>query len=226
MPVPWEKHVQETGQLKVFVGPTFLGAAAWGAGMATRILNEFNSIAAANRLGVRLVQSTDEPKKDGTGADVRLDASSGTCRFFNSTGGDETGSLPTTPGDIRGRCFSVIVTHPNNLDFNWKAFVFVPVDPSVFKHLVGEPVRIAIALHEFLHACGLREADPGHGTPGNPPSGDLDFFATNQVMIEGVTPDKDRMFISGKLVPNSAGQFTITPRTASLVQRVWLLGQF
>jgi len=224
MAIPWEPHVQKSGQLTVFPADAFLRAPAWGLGLFQRILFEFNRLAQANTLGVRVAPSTQEPQRNGLGANVRMDVTSGPCSFFNAAGKDERASINVSPGHIMGFCFRPIsYAGPNAIfDFSWKAFVFLPINPTVGDSTVGVSVRMAVALHELIHACGLSEDDPGHGQPNHPAPGPLDLFATDGRVLEGT----DRLFLpDGKTVPDRSGQFTITTRTAMIVQSVWLLGR-
>jgi len=226
MPIPWEPHVQKSGQLTVFPAPNMLSAPAWGQSLFQRILFDFNRLAQINLLGVRMVspQGIQEPQRNGLGADIRFDVTNGPCKFFNIAGTDQEGILDTSPGHIKGICFSVV----SGAKFQkiWKAFIFLPTNPIASARTVGVNVRIALALHELLHACGLKGDDPGHGTPAVPAQGDLDLYATGGVVLPATNPDDDQFLIGGKLVPSRNGQFTITTRTASLVQSIWLLGQF
>jgi hypothetical protein len=224
MPIPWEARVQKSGQLTVFPAEKMLSASAWGPSLFQRILFEFNRLGQVNLLGVRMVSGTQEPQRNGLGADIRFDVTNGPCKFFNISGRDEEATLDTSPGHIKGVCFKVV----SGVKFQktWKAFVFLPVNPIASDRTVGVNVRIALALHELLHACGLNEDDPGHGTPAIPAQGDLDLYATGGVVLPATKPDDDQFLIGGKLVPGRGGQFTITPRTATLVQSIWLLGQF
>jgi hypothetical protein len=66
------------------------------------------------------------------------------------------------PPNINGRCHNAIQGGEISA-----AFIFLPVNPLVGgagSRGVGKGVKIALALHELLHACGLREEDPGHLT--------------------------------------------------------------
>lgn len=226
MPIPWEAHVQKTGELTVFPGDRMLSAPAWGLGLFRRILDEFNRLAQTNSLGVRMVIGDREPQRNGLGASVRFDVTSGPCAFFNAAGQDQRGTLDTSPGNVRGICFRPIsFSGPlAKFDFSWKAFVFLPENPRIDTRTVGENVRIAVALHELFHACGLGEDDPGHGQPGSPAPGVLDLFATGGVVLQGSGAEGDQMLIGGRTVPGKNG-FTITARTAGLVQSIWLLGR-
>jgi hypothetical protein len=107
MPFPWERGVQQTGRLTVFAAPAFLQSSLWGGAMFNSLLDEFNRLAALNRLGVRMEQSPTPPDPKGPGANVSLDISQGTCKFFDKDGKPQTDVLPIAPGQIHGRCFSI-----------------------------------------------------------------------------------------------------------------------
>jgi hypothetical protein len=53
----------------------------------------------------------------------------------------------------------------------------------------------------------------------------LDLFATGGIVDPGSATSQDRFFIGGRLVPDATGRFSITGRTAGLVQSIWLLGR-
>ena len=224
MPTPWEAHVQKTGQLTVFPGQNMVAAPAWGMGLFERIRVEFNRLAQVNLLGVRLVVSNQAPNPNGTGANVQFDVSNGSCPFFDAFGNPHTGSLDVSLGNVRGVCFRIEGSGLGGFTFSKRAFVFVPANPRVSAtRMVSENVRMAVALHEFFHACGLSADDPGHGTPSQPAAGNLDLFATGGIVLPGTS--QDQFLVGGHVVPDASGQFSITGRTASLVQRIWLLGR-
>ncbi len=228
MPTPWGPHVQKSGRLTVFPAEKMLSAAAWGQTLFERILLEFNNLCQANTLGVRMIPDyKNEPQQNGLGADIRFDVTAGPCPIFNAAGKDEMGSLDTRPGHVRGVCFKpVAYWGPGaKFDYVFKALVFLPVNPLVDNRTAGVHVRIATALHELFHACGLNEDDPGHGTEQIPAQGELDLYATGGVVLPGTNPGGDQLLIGGRSVPGPGGRYTITPRTASLVQSIWLLGR-
>jgi hypothetical protein len=210
---PWEDHVRRTHQLTVFIGEDI--KKSWGEPLALRVLNEWNAISNETKLGVTLVRSNDPPAKDGRGANVRFDATPSEGRFFNHAGLDLTTKLDTRPGHVNGRCARPTLTRSDG-DRTWKAFVFVPANPISDDKPVGDNVKIAIALHEFIHACGVDENQPGHqtGVPGEPD----DLFRTNGVIVEG---DQNHVFCGGAMVPNGAGKFIFTLRTQNMVRALW-----
>jgi hypothetical protein len=225
MPDPWERGVQQTGTLTVFATQAFQQSPIWGGGIFNSLLDEFNRLAALNRFGVRMQPSPTAPDPKGPGANVSLDITLGTCKYFDYKGDPQTDTLDVTPGQIHGRCFSV--TNKSNKLI--RAFIFVPANPQARPgRTVGRGVRMGLALHELIHSCGLHNEDPGHGALNAPPTGDTDVFATGDTFIEGSTPDHDKLILpsTGKLVPDSNGQFFLTPRTVMLIQDVWLFGQF
>jgi hypothetical protein len=218
MPTPWIRAVQETGQLTVCPGDQLKRAASWGEGLFGRILDEFNRLATVNRLGVRLVRNDTKPSHtSATGASVLFETSNGDCKFFDHTGKEQHEVLKTGPGRLHGLTAAVTVPPLNKI--GW-AFVFVPLNPIAGKTPVGPNVKMAIGLHELLHACGLQTEDPGHEPPGSQISGDI--YDGHGIMSEG----DDHEFVGGSMQPDSNGRFFLRARTAGLVQSVWLLGQF
>lgn len=226
MPTPWEAHVQKTGKLTVFPGQQMKVAPAWGMVVFERIRTEFNRLAHANQLGVELVVGQDAPNPNGTGANVQFEVSNGSCQFFDISGNPKTEKLDVSLGHVRGVCFRQEGAGLGGFNFSLRAFIFVPANPRVSTtRTVTENVRIGIALHEFFHACGLSADDPGHGTEDQPAPGDLDLFATGGIVLPGSGTSLDQYLIGGHVIPDASGRFSITGRTTSLVQRIWLLGR-
>lgn len=126
MPTPWVRAAQETGELTVFPTKAFLSAPAWGDALFTRTIDEFNRLAALNRLGVRLERTLFAPKLKGPGANVQVDVSAGPCAFFDFTGAPQQATLNTAPGEMHG--FTAKDRVPPLMKIA-RAFVFVPVLP-------------------------------------------------------------------------------------------------
>lgn len=221
MPTPWVRAVQETGQLTVFPGPAFTAAPAWGMGLFTRILTEFNRLATTGRFGVRLVQGSQAPDAKGGGANVQLEVSSGSHSFFDFSGKTQQGTLNAAPGNIKGVTHKIVAGSPQLKVI--RAFVFVPLNPTLGagQRGVGAGVKMALTLHELLHAAGLNTNDAGHDPPVSP----SDLYMSGGVLMPGSTPDLDKIIYS-QAQPDSLGQFTLTSRTIGQVQDIWLLGQF
>jgi len=216
LPEPWIRAVQETGQLTVCPGDKL--KKTWGEGLFVRMLDEFNRLASTNRLGVRVVRHDTEPSfTSAKGANVLFEASIGDCKFFDHKGEEQHHFLQTGSGKLHG--FTASITIPRINKVAW-AFVFVPANPIAGTTPVGPNVKMAIGLHELLHACGLRTDDPGHEPPGSQSDGDI--YDGHGAMSEG----DDHVFVGGSLQPNATGGFFLRARTVGLVQSVWLLGQF
>jgi hypothetical protein len=219
MSQPWEAGVQQTGRLSVFGTDAFLNSPVWGGGILSRLLDEFNRLAALYQLGVRMDVSASPPDPKGPGANVSIDTSLGPCSFFDEKGDPQIIMLPDTPESIMGR--TALVGQGQTT----RAFIFMPANPQLSPgRTVGPGVRMGLALHELIHACGLEESDPGHGKPNVPPIGDTDVFATGAHVFPGL--DAQILPGTGKLSPDSTGQFFLTLQTVKLIQRIWLLGRF
>ena len=219
MPTPWVRAVQETAQLTVFPTQQLVNASAWGQALFTRILTEFNRLATTGRFGVRLLQSSQAQSPQGGGANVQFDISNGNHTFFDFSGQPVQDTLNVAPGNIKGVTYKITGGFGKVV----KAFVFVPLAPTLGpgQRGVGPGVKMALSLHELLHACGLDATDAGHNPPFNP----ADLYMSGGLLMEGSTPDKDKVLFS-RGEPDAQGQFTLTSRTIGQVQDVWLLGQF
>ena len=228
MPTPWVRAAQETGELTVFPTKAFLSAPAWGDALLTRTLDEFNRLAALNQLGVRLERTLFAPRLKGPGANVQIDVSAGPCQFFDHDGATQQATLNTAPGEMHG--FTAKDRVPPLMKIV-RAFVFVPIFPVLGRGLrgVGPGPKIALLLHELLHAVGLDSSDPGHERPpGNVAPDGADLYMTDSVIMPGsdTKPQLDKELVGGRVVPDAAGQFFFSARTVAQVQSIWLLGQF
>ena len=167
MPDPWDANLtKQRTQLSVFAGPDLLKSPAWGANLFKGILDEFNKLSSSLKLKVTLVQTSIAPDPNGPGgANVQIEVSNGN-HTFTVDGKQETGSLDPPP-NINGICHRILQGGEMK-----RAFIFLPTAPRIdlptpsvpSPRFVGEGVRIAVALHEVLHACGLGFTDPGHHT--------------------------------------------------------------
>lgn len=124
------------------------------------LLKEFNGVAKAHKLPMR-VKASPKPPKDGGGADIAINTATDKISL-------------TFPGhDPVAETFNATAKHGRTLLLDRKselvkAFVFLPATPKVNTpggvRAVGPKVLMVIALHELLHACGLENAD--HGDSG------------------------------------------------------------
>lgn len=211
MPTPWIPAVKQAKQLTVFPGPGLMKAPAWGGVLFKKILDEFNRLSSVHKLGVTVVASNTAPALKGIGgANVQIEISSGTHKF-TIEGTEHTSSLPGTGIDLSGCTNSPLVAE------QFRAFIFVPDNPTVggaSSRGVGDGVKLAIALHEVVHACGLSELEH---SPGNNP----DLFMTGGSLSAQFPPNGvpgDRIQLSSKIfVP----PIFISARTAGLIQSNW-----
>jgi hypothetical protein len=211
MPTPWDAAIrnQQIKDLGVFAGPDLKKAPAWGLNLFHRILDEFNRLSSLNKLGVTVSESLLK------GANVQIEVSTGTHKFTERDGTEHTGSLPSTGLNIVG--VSHVVTQVGEIQ---QVFIFVPIRPSIAgagSRGIGTGAKLALALHEMLHAVGLNESDPGHFTGLDDP----DIYMSGAQFEGHFPPDGnpgDRFNLGhGRFAP----PLFITARTASLVQRNW-----
>jgi hypothetical protein len=221
MPIPWKFAIKKNKQLTVVAEKSFVDAPAWGFALFQRILFEFNRLFVVNQLKVSLRPTLDLPDPNGGpgGANVQMAVTNGAFTF-RADGQSVSGNLPPPP-NLHGR--TALIGNGNPPAEIIRAGVFLPRDPKVDPHLpgsrgIGAPVRIALALHELLHACGLQETDPGHDRTT---TSDPDLFMTGGVLDPNL-PDGsgDRIMLGrGKFAP----PFDLSARTAGLVQDNWTL---
>jgi hypothetical protein len=210
MPTPWDDSVknQTIKDLGVFAGPDLKKEPAWGPAMFAKILDEFNKLSSTYGLGVTLSASLLSPKTTSSGAEIQLEVSSGSHRFVLD-GQTQTGTLPGTFAGITHKVIQGGMIQ--------KAFSFVPARPMIAGRGIGNGAKIALALHELLHAIGLDDTDPGHITGLDDP----DLFDGIPNLDANYPPDGnpgDRLdFGHGKYAP----PYFLTARTASLVRSIW-----
>jgi hypothetical protein len=212
MPTPWEAAVRSRRpkQLTIFGTPGL--KSAWGAGFVKRTVDQFNALSGTNTLGLTLMEGNQAPDPNGNGgADVQIDVSTGNHSF--NFQGNQTGSL-LPPPNINGKCHTV-----SQVGEIIRAFIFVPIRPTTESggREIGTGLKVAITLHELLHACGLHETDPGHDTGLNDP----DLFRTGASAEFRFPPDGipgDRLNLGfNRFTP----PFFLTARTAGLVRGNW-----
>jgi len=106
-----------------------------------------------------------------------------------------------------------------------QAFIFMPATMetqagsiekgTTYTRMVGKGVRMAMALHEMLHACGLGQLDPGHLGRGD----DL-FYGTPTLDVNDPPNGMpgDRLSLGNrKFVP----PFTLNAKTVSMIKGLW-----
>ena len=216
---PWINNVRKTKQLTVFASPNVTGG-TWN-NIFLAALVEFNKLSTSMNLGVTMTQAFEAPETNGLGgADVKFDAASGTV---SETALGKPFSVEVIGTETIGITKVVRVPGKDNVERIVKAFVIVPLMPMFFigpagqqiRREVGKGVKTFIAVHEFIHACGL--SDPEHSPPAIP-----DVFVGQPDPSPGAPnkPDDDRLVLRKSPVVK-APPILISTRTANLIKPLW-----
>jgi hypothetical protein len=115
----------------------------------------------------------------------------------------------------------------NGLNQQFRAYVYVLRNPTVNvgpagqqrPRAVGEGVKLFIAVHELIHACGLSNND--HSSEADP-----DFFIAQPQPAPGATPQGDKLRIRLQPLKNLPSDppdppLFLTQRTANLIRSIW-----
>jgi hypothetical protein len=212
MATPWEDPIKKNKQLTVFPASN-VTSGTWSS-VFTNALKEFNRLSSLLKLGVTLAQSSTAPDSKGEqGANVQFSIASGKASFkaFDqdfSSAFDGSGIHGLTNLVKRG-------TIGGNLEIA-RAFIFVPSTPMISvpggRRQVGDGVKLYIAVHELVHACGLDNADHSLGS-------DPDIFMNFPQADSGSVPANDRIRLNERNL--KAPPLFLTARTALLIQRNW-----
>ena len=218
---PWKDNVRALGKLTVFLHDS-LDRSSWGV-VFRNALDEFNQLSARHQLGVTMEKSTTPPADNGGGSDVQVEVPAGQPEFTLFGIKHVHDKEPFSRIGLHG------LTLPPAIFINGflktvKAFVFVPGAPSFEKRLVGDEVKRHIAIHEFIHVCGLSNLAHTRQSEANP-GVFLNFPGTS----EGKTAADDRIklkdpVILGGVVVTPAvlsPPITLAQSTIGLVQENW-----
>jgi len=223
--VPWLDDVKKTGRLTLTLDDS-ADKAGWGNVFKNAII-EFNKLSSNLSLGVAY-DKADNPAK----AKVEVRAANGAFEF---------GLPPDIPmktykfdgSGLHGLCKPVLTTVTDAARLEQfrmiKAYIYVPASPkgdSSSPRPVGDPIKLVIAVHEMVHACGLID-DKEHSVD--------DLFCWPQLRL-GATPDEDRLGTLGETYtfPGKPGEKPRTGRrivempplflknpTAEKVRKLW-----
>jgi hypothetical protein len=157
MPTPWENPIRAGRQLTIAPGSGLAGS-GWAA-VLPRAITEFNRLSTADTLGVTFVASTTRPDPAGPGgASVQFDIGNGAVTF---TSFGTPFSLTVDGNGLIGHT-QVVKTVFGNVQRIAKAFIFVPATPrsgGPTGRVIGDPAKLVMAVHEFIHACGLNNSE-------------------------------------------------------------------
>ena len=172
----WITTVKETGRLLVYADPT-VQKGIWGSVIPASIA-EFNQLSKQHRLGVTLQKSADPPIPGRGGADVLVAAANGSIDF-KYPGLEEKLAFDGTR--LIGKTRQIRTDQGIE-----KAYLYLPAQPMISTpnglRAVGPAIMKLIAVHEFVHACGLVDAE--HSTE--------DLFQGNPNVDSGQSAPRDR----------------------------------
>jgi hypothetical protein len=206
MATPWDDPIKKTKTLTVFPGSSVSGG-SWASVFASAI-QEFNNLSNTHKLGVSLSQSATAPDPSGVGgADVQFEAGNGTVNF---TSFGQTISV-TVNGDALGGDTQQVKLVFGSIQKIAKAFIVVPATPKVNANPprnVGDGVKLVIAVHELIHACGLSNQD--HNLD--------DLFNGFPQVRAGSKPQDDKIEVNqNKRLP----PLFLSAKTAGVIQANW-----
>ena len=152
---PWLDEVKRTRLLTIHFDDS-LGKTGWDQVFKSAI-TEFNKLSANCKLGVTFAQEQGVDK-----ANVEVQAPRGNFEFSYPPGAPKK-TIPLDPAKPHGLCKPVMTVIKDQARIEqyrlMKAFIFVPAAPSGDRNgkpsIVGDPVKLVIAVHEMIHACGL-----------------------------------------------------------------------
>lgn len=194
----WEAGVKSSGQLTVFTEATGI----WVSIMSSAI-ESFNKLNKRYQLGVKLA-----PHKDRGTADVIVKSSNGTGTHDFSSGGTATANFSGTA--IHGQ-----TSFSGDGTVLKKCVIFLPDSPSFSGGFIkGKEVRTpaskdmlrVIAVHEFVHACGLdsnSDHDPKEG-----------------LFVKSLEPKGNKLVEAWTKNPGMP-PMRLAPGTVSKVQSLW-----
>jgi hypothetical protein len=237
---PWVDEVKNRKALTVFPTKKVTDNSSWLQVFRDAIA-EFNRISTSLNLGVTFSSSPTvtrpDPVGDG-GAEVQFDLGSGKLEYEamgqKFVAKDDSGNpINFSPTGLHGYTEKLMVSSSSAGPFLIRrGFIFVPATPMVsaavrvskdnFRHvnrLAGSGVRLFIAVHELIHACGLSNAEHNFTGP------DADTFTNNPDTSAGAfdRPQDDKILLRVN-APNpnvTAPPNFIKTKVADLIRRNW-----
>jgi hypothetical protein len=205
---PWDDSIKASKSLTIFAGPSIPGS-VW-AGVFTNAIAEFNRLSSANTLGVTFTASTTAPDPNNSGgANVQFEVANGKIGFVSF---GTPFSLQVIGTSLFGDTKQVSVKYGDSGPERMiRAFIVLPATPQINASPVrgvGDGVKLLMAVHEMVHACGLTNAD-------HCPD---DLFNGSPQPRAGSTPADDKIEVNGpKLLP----PLFLAPKTIAAIQNNW-----
>lgn len=224
---PWLDGIKDSQQLTIGLDAS-LARAGWDR-VFRNAITEFNKLSAANQLGVTYVEASDL-----SSANVEARAARGDFEFEYPPDIPKK-KIAFDGASVHGLCKPLLTqvrdrrTRADSFKV-MKAFIYVPAAPLTDKsrkaRVVGDPVKLVIAVHEMIHACGLVD-DKEHSVD--------DIFSWPQLRV-GSRANEDRLATLGGTItfpgkpgePPRTGHSTVDmpplflkPETATKVRNLW-----
>lgn len=197
MATPWISSVRTTRRLRVFPASS-VTRGSWRMVFA-RALREFNRLSGASALNVTVERVSQEDD-----AEVVVDTASGTIE--RSFGGADL-RVPFSGTSLHG--YTGLIQRDGVVE---RALIVLPSMPQVNTprgvRAVGDGVRLVIAVHELVHACGLSNADHSSG----------DLFAGFPTVDAGTRPEDDVVRASSTV---RMPPLVLSSATAGAVRSLW-----
>lgn len=240
---PWVDEVKSRKVLTIFPTSKVTANASWLQVFKDAIA-EFNKISTSSlNLGVTFASPPGVTRPDPVGedgAEVQFDLGNGKLEYealgekFVAT--DKKTKLPInfSPTAIHGYTERLKVAFPGRPARIRRAFIFVPATPMVsaqakvgkgpndfrdIQRLAGNGIRLFIAVHEMIHACGLSDDEHTFSGP------DADTFTINPDTSAGKfdRPQDDKILLRVSFPdPNvTAPPNFIKTKVADLIRDNW-----
>jgi hypothetical protein len=214
----WLESIRRTGELSVFAGGSLTGS--WPTVFRTA-LDEFNRLSSTHGLGVKLTRSLVGVNRFMTGANVQFEASDSALTFNDTFLGPQTMTLTGSGSAAKTRPLPSISSGRLG-----QALILVPSTPKVLAGPAGQrtlreagnPIKLAIAVHELIHACGLDDDD--HTSLKEP---DI-FSAVLTDDADASDPDKDREQVGSRDgIPIKVPPLFMTDQTVLKIKLLWVI---
>jgi len=231
MATPWFKSIRDSHQLTVFATQR-VTQGPWSS-VFVAALKEFNRLSSAMKLGVTFVPSPvpPDPTSMTSGANVQFDAANGSVHevFLKNKFGQVLGEFTENfdGSQMHGLTKPPQWQDDKGVELQFRAYIFVPTTPLVNtgpagkqkQREAGDGVKLFIAVHELVHACGLSNAD-------HSPESDPDFFIAQPQPAPGTTAQGDKLRIRLQPLKNLPSDppdplLFLSARTANLIRSIW-----
>jgi hypothetical protein len=216
---PWEDPIRNSSQLTVF--PTAALTRSFWSRIFTQSIAEFNRLSTAASLGVTLVQSATAPDPNtDAGANIQVDIAAGTARA-RGLGVDI--NEPFSATGVHGLTKVLSRSFGSGPLRVAKCFVFVPSNPTGNtprgSRLIGDPVKLLIMVHEFVHAAG--HLDNSEHSPESDPDVFIGTPIASPQLDVGSRPADDRVRVGTSPNFTRLPPLNLSARTAGLIKPNW-----